>query len=486
MSTAYSLDDVRVLGEARLGAPGSLIDAELARRLGQYKRTIASRYKAVLPDELHEKLPKGALWVSPKIDGELWFVIVRDDDLFMASATGRVLVGKLPVLEELRAHLSGKAQPGTILAGELWAARREGRPRVGDVGQTFGDPDQIGRLAFTAFDIVLGGDAESPEAAREYAERLEVLQRLIPKPKRARVIKTEVVQSQGEVARLYGEWAEGGRAEGLVARSEDGRIFKIKPAFHLDVAVVGYTLRTEDEGQVRNLLVAVMRPDGSFQITGSVGNLGSEENRRTLKGALVGEHVESRYRYASRTGALFQFVRPRMVIEILVTDIQAQDANDRHIPRMVLSWDEDGGWEAVRPLPGVSLFAPRLVRVRDDKAVNPVDVRASQVLERVALHDIEAKAQRVDLPAATVLTRRVWTKTTKGKLAVRKLLVWKTNKEDVDADYSAFVVHWTDFSDGRKDPLKREVRLAPTLEAAEAIADDMVTKGVKRGWAEVE
>ena len=90
MSPAYTLDEVRVLGDARLGAPGSLTDAALSKRLAQYKRTVASRYKAVLPDELHEKLSKGALWVSPKIDGELWYVVVGEDETYMASPTGRV------------------------------------------------------------------------------------------------------------------------------------------------------------------------------------------------------------------------------------------------------------------------------------------------------------------------------------------------------------------------------------------------------------
>jgi len=482
----YALDDVRVLGSARLGAPGSLTDNELIRRLAQYKRTVAARYKAVLPQELHDKLPNGALWVSPKIDGELWYVIVTADEIFLASPTGRVLTGQVPVLAELREHLQGTAQPGTILAGELWAARREGRPRVADVGKALSDADQLPRLAWTGFDVVRGGDSQAPEASREYAERLEVLGRLIPEPKRARVIKTEVVQAPGDVARLYGEWAEGGRAEGLVVRALDGRIFKVKPAFHLDVAIVGYTLRTEDESQIRNVLAAVMRQDGSFQIVGSVGNIGSEDERRRFKSELEEQHAPSRYRYASRTGALFQFVRPRKVIEILVTDIQAEDANGRPLPRMVLSYDEDGGWDAVRPLPGVSLYAPRLVRERDDKAVNPVDVRASQVLERVALDDLDASAQRVDLPASERITRRVWTKTTKGKLAVRKLVVFKTNKREVDPSWPAFVVHWTDYSAGRKDPLKREVRLAPSLEDAESIADDMISKGVKRGWSEVE
>ena len=63
-------------------------------------------------------------------------------------------------------------------------------------------------------------------------------------------------------------------------------------------------------------------------------------------------------------------------------------------------------------------------------------------------------------------------------------MVWKTNKENVDPSYPAYVVHWTDYSAGRKSPLTREVRPASTGEAAEALADAMVADNVKKGWEE--
>ena len=41
-----------------------------------------------------------------------------------------------------------------------------------------------------------------------------------------------------------------------------------------------------------------------------------------------------------------------------------------------------------------------------------------------------------------------------GTCSVRKLLVWKTNKEAVDPRFPAYVVHWTDYSPGRSSPIK--------------------------------
>jgi hypothetical protein len=84
-----------------------------------------------------------------------------------------------------------------------------------------------------------------------------------------------------------------------------------------------------------------------------------------------------------------------------------------------------------------------------------------------------------------VIQRRVWIKNSKDKTDVRKLLVWKTNKEIDDPAYPTYVVHWTDYSFGRKSPLNREVRPVATLEAAEQIAQGLIESNIKKGWEEV-
>ena len=91
----------------------------------------------------------------------------------------------------------------------------------------------------------------------------------------------------------------------------------------------------------------------------------------------------------------------------------------------------------------------------------------------------------MQLPTSEVIKRKVWTKAAKGKVAVRKLVAWKTNKAEVDPSYPAYVVHWTDYSAGRGTPLDREVRTAPTAELMEEIAARLIEDNVKKGWEEV-
>ena len=131
---------------------------------------------------------------------------------------------------------------------------------------------------------------------------------------------------------------------------------------------------------------------------------------------------------------------------------------------------------------GVTLIHPRMARIRDDKTASGTDIRMAQLDERCLTPGIDEKAEAVELPASTSLRREVYTKATKGLTAVRKLLVWQTNKAEADSAFPAYVVHFTDYSPTRKSPLKREVRLAPTEALATAIADEIIEDNIKRGW----
>ncbi len=468
-------------------APGkSVTDPELAARLRGYKRSIASRYRALNQDEIETRSPHGPLLVSPKVDGELWYLLLEDGDAWLMNPAGRVLSGDIPVLAEAR-KAAARAQGRTILAGELFAARKGQRPRHDDLPLAMSGEAQaeIARVGYMAFDVLDGGDAQAQMPLESYADKLELMRRLLAGGKRVQVIKTEEVEGVGAIQRMYDELVASGKAEGLVMRRADGTIYKLKPAFTLDAVVIGYTERADEPGKVRSMALALMREDGRFHLVGSCGNM-SGETRAELYPKLNVLESASSFRHASSDGALYRFVKPELVIEVKLTDVLGEHPSGDPILRMVADFDAEDGWTAVRRMASVSILHPVFIRVRDDKEVNSTDVRMAQVTERCSVPDLTVKAEAVTLPVSEVLRREVYAKTTKGATAVRKLLLWQTNKHDAAGEtWPAFVVHFTDYSPGRKDPLKREVRLAPTEAAAEAIAEAMIEKNVKKGWEPV-
>jgi hypothetical protein len=145
------------LGSGKFLRPGSLKDRELANLLKRYRRSVASSYSSVSPNEISRTFTSGPFHVSPKIDGELWFLILGDNDVFLASPRGAIIFGDIPILTEA-AMVARNITGRVILAGELFAAAKSGndRPRVGNVATAIsgGAKAPVERLGIITFDIV--------------------------------------------------------------------------------------------------------------------------------------------------------------------------------------------------------------------------------------------------------------------------------------------------------------------------------------------
>lgn len=478
----FTTDGARPLGKGQLSPAGSVLDGELSMMLRAYKRMVAGTYRAIRGDELDAGVPPGPLLVSPKIDGELWYLLLDEGRAALVSPTGRVISGDVPVLDEAK-KAAKSAKGRTVLAGELFAVTpAKARPRVSDVANALGGEKDapVDRLAFSAFDVVLGGDAEAPVRSAIYEERLAMLRRLFDGGKRAQAIRTEKVSGRESVLGLFRDWVETGKGEGLVLRTHDNTTYKAKPTLTLDAAVIGFVDSSDEPEAVGSLLLGLMREDGRFSLVGACGNMPTE-TRKALYTKLLPTIVPSTYRHASSRGALFRFVRPETVVEVRVSDLIAEDSEGAALTRMVLAYEGEA-YRRVRELPGVSILHPVLARVRDDKTVDATDVRFSQVDERVLVEAAHDKASSLVLPESTLLRREAYAKVTKGVTAVRKVLVYATNKHELDPSHPRFVVCYTDFSAGRKTPLEREVRLAASEEDAQRIADAILAENIKKGW----
>jgi len=269
-------------------------------------------------------------------------------------------------------------------------------------------------------------------------------------------------------------------------------VFKIKPRQTLDLAVIGYVEGREDKsGTVRELLLAAVRPGGAFHVLGSVGTGFTDEERQALLHTLKGLDATSEYVETNRHYVAYQMVRPALVVEVRVTDLLQEDSRGKPMQQMVLryagseaSGNEPGApsWRIVRKMPLCSLLHPVYERLRTDKEPNDVDCRLAQVTDLLVVPEADVEAAPLALQPSTVLRREVYTKPGKGGTAVRKVLVWKTNKEQADPLYPAYVLHFTDYSPGRAELLQREVRIAQSEARIQQLADEVLQENIKKGW----
>ncbi len=449
--------------------PGTLTDTELKPLIDMYRQVVAQRYTPCGPTDIDRLLGAPPFHVSRKIDGELWFLRGMADATQLIAANGRIAEGDAPVITP------GTVPDGTVLAGELHVHKGDVRERVGDVPAALNaNPDT---LVFAAFDVIQHGDSSWRDLP--YARRLEILTELMPQSGPVHVVPVTTVSSAADVNGLYQDLVETTGAEGIVVRCADGRALKVKPDITLDLAILGFTTRQGPAGEeARSLLIGLHSSDGAWVPLGTAGNFVEGIDRQHLLEMLVPLEMPSSYRKAASSGQLYRMVRPEILVECRVLDLQTLDSKDRPIRQPQLRVEADQ-WSVAGQLAAATAINPIVLRLRTDKPDAQEGARWQQI------ETLIPSGQQSDSAAAghTILRRQVWTKTAKEKSDVRKLVVWKTNRDLTDPSYPAYVVHWTDYSAGRKTPLTREVRPAFTEESAHELAEALIETNIKKGWA---
>ncbi len=488
MSTATDLLDRQrfeiKMGDYGVGTSHAVADSNILAKTQDYRRQAGSRMIPLGKSDIRGKIPASDYHVSRKVDGEFTVLVYRDGEIFSINPGGTVRIG-LPWQAEAAKALKKANINEAMIAGELYVHNEERRPRVHDVSQVARQPDSeadLQLLCFAVFDVI---SIDQQPASEAYASTWQTIESLFGGGDLVHPVETRIIADTGGIEQLFDKWVEGEDAEGLVVRSDSAGSFKVKPRHTVDAVVVGFTESTDDrQGMLHDLLVAVMREDGTFQILCRVGGGFDEDERRSLLSDLKDMVVPSEYAEVNSDYVAYQMVRPNWVIEISCLDMISQTTRGGNINRMVLDFDADdtGGYKVVRRLPLATVISPQFVRIREDKQVHPKDVRLAQVSDRVEVAMTELDAKNFKLPKTEILHREVYTKESKGQTMVRKFVVLKTNKEEETEEYPAFVLHYTDFSPNRKDPLSRDVAVSDSKEQIEALLQTCKDENIKKGW----
>jgi hypothetical protein len=216
------------------------------------------------------------------------------------------------------------------------------------------------------------------------------------------------------------------------------------------------------------------------QVIGKTGNGFSEAQKTELFALLSACPADSRYVETDSRNVAFRMIQPQLVVEIGFNDLLTESTSGE--PKMNTLIDcKDGMYLPVTQSAGVSIIHPVFENIRPDKSADAVQCGIRQLA--ALLGDLpSASANAESLPASTVIRRALFTKGAGEKLMVQKYLVWKTNKEALDGRFPAYVLHYSDFSAGRKEMLKRELRVSSSEEQILALCDQMIAENVKKGW----
>ena len=441
-----------------------------------YKKNIAGKFMLVEGAKIKTRVEGTDFCVTRKIDGHLQCLFYREGEAFMLNSSGNQKAEQLKCLDIFAEAMRQAGVRSATIAAELFMPREGGRPRCADVNRALADPALRNELSLETFDII-EVDGE-PWHVEHYHETYNQLSRWFNHDL-IHPVEMRTASSIEEIQEIYEEWVEGEGAEGLVIHSDSHIICKVKPRHTIDAAIVGYT--SGDKG-VRDLMMAVRREDGLFQVF-AVGSGGlSDEDRASLMERLSQAHVESQYILSDSRGIAYQMVRPEIVYELSVIELVSKGNDDKVRTNALLTWDDAQGWLMNGMTPGVSAFGLVFVRERDDKKPSITDIRISQLTDLCPFE--EQQISTITLEKSEILERRVFRKISGDKIMLHKFLIWKTNKER-SGRYPAYIFFHTDYSSGRKDILKRDMSFSSDEQQIRSILAIEMESNIKKGWEEV-
>jgi ATP-dependent DNA ligase len=453
----------------------SFKDAKIKVMLDKYRNSVSSRYQSLDPNDIAKYLTSGKYTVSRKYDGELWFLVIQDGKSVVVAPNGRMIVGGLSILD-----VDHPNNMFAVIAGELHSNNDKERERVGDISYNLaqGKLENLAKLQFSAFDLLVAPDLEWENCS--YEKRLEALKNLTIKD--LRLIESEIADEPNKIIEIYKRHVDESRAEGIIVRGADGRAYKVKPNLFIDAYVIAFTTRKSVDGELecRSLLLGLMTKESQIIPIGVSGSFAESVSRKDFLNLIHTSTAPSDYRLSASSGQLFTFCKPEVIVEVKALDFQATDSRNRPIKQPKLSYAIDSGYKVNNFLNAGSLSNAVITRIRDDKINDQLSVRWEQVEDFLPVLEIDLS----ELPKSEIIERRVWTKSSAEKTDVRKLVVWKTNKDQFDETYPPYVVHWTDYSSPRKSPISREVKPAYSRDFVKEIVESLVSENIKKGWSE--
>ncbi|MBK6723534.1 MAG: ATP-dependent DNA ligase [Acidobacteria bacterium] len=410
-------------------------------------------------------------------------VFFDGEKLISVNPGGTVRIG-LPCFEEAEScSRRRRSSRACSAANSTFRLRTAKGLRIHQVVSVLRNPKSeadMERLGLAVFDVV-EHDGEKTDTLKK---SFGLLDKWFAKGKLVQVVEHVQTKKTDEILALLADWVIEKGSEGLVLQHDTANWYKIKLRHNLDAAIIGYSEGSDErKGLLHDLLVAVVRNDGTFHELTRVGGGFRDEERKTIAADLKKRIVPSDYVAVNNDYVAYEMIKPGPVIELSCLDLITESSRGGPVNRMVLKWDGKR-YNALSRMPLVSVISPQFVRIRDDKEATIEDVNIHQLTDIAPVASAEKSAEDTTSAPSQILQREVYTKTMKDKLMVRKLLLWKTNKEE-KPEFPAYVVYLTDFSPNRADPLQREIRIAATESAARKQYERMAKENFIGGWGKL-
>ena len=438
----------------------------------KYKNSVTRKYIFISKDEINT-IPKNDLFISKKIDGQLWFYCKSAKNSQIINSNENEISD---VIQDIKKDLDKKLKKikNIILAAELYYLSSE-RERYGDTISGLGDKSKRKALRFGVFDVVYM-EKLFPDFNKKYEFLKKTLNTKTKEPSHA-IEQTKAKQS--ELTKFFKDKIEKNNAEGLIVR-DNSSIYKIKQEETADLLITGYTV-SDKANQIRSVSLGVYLNENEIVHIGACGNFTSDALRKDLYKQLTKLKIKSNFQKIASNGAAYNFVKPAIVCEVKLLEFQGDKSNDEPIRHLKYEFTNNS-LNATGRARSVSILNSSIINIRKDKKPSYEDCGLKQIIRISGITKENFKEQNnKNLPKSKLIKKEVIKKESKKGIAIKKFVLWKSNKEKA-SDYPSYLCYYLDFSDGRKDPIKRKIYPFEHEKIGLNHFKKLLDENVKKGW----
>tara|TARA_Y100000034_G_scaffold48814_1_gene60364 strand:- start:1847 stop:3205 length:1359 start_codon:yes stop_codon:yes gene_type:complete len=438
----------------------------------KYKSSVTRKYISLSKDEM-DTITSNDLWISKKIDGQLWFYCKSNGDSKIVNSNENDIS---KIVDGIKKDLDKKLKKhkNIILAGELYCLSDQ-RERYGDTISCLGDKSKRKALRFGVFDIVY-----IEKLLSNFDKKYDFLKKLLSiNPKEPSHLIEHKKAKQKELAKFFKEEIEKNNAEGLIVR-DNSTVYKIKQEETADLLITGYTV-SEKANQIRSVSLGVYLNEKEIMHIGACGNFSSNTLRKDLYKELTKLKVNSNFQKIASNGTAYNFVEPKIVCEVKLLEFQGDKSNDEPIRHLKYEFSNNS-LNATGRARSVSILNSNIINIRKDKKPNYEDCGLKQIIRISGITKEDFKEQNnKNLPKSKLIKKEVFKKESKKGTAIKKFILWKSNKEKA-SDYPSYLCYYLDFSESRKDPIKRKIYPFEDEKIGLAHFKKLLDENAKKGW----
>lgn len=444
---------------------------DLQISIKSYKNNVASKYEFLDASNL-EQIGDQKYFCSKKIDGQTFFLSVQDDNIQIFNSSSQDLSVNLQhIVDEVKKL---KIKEKIIVVGELFDNSKK-RERNGDV--IAGLSSKSSSLAIALFDIV-----KQENTSNGFLEKYEKMKKLFGDDNTKPIFALSHQESDlSEIKKFLDDYLQKD-GEGIILRN-DANIIKVKRKENIDAVILGYTLE-KDQKTLRSVSFGSLKNNNEIIFIGSSGNFNSSINQSDLLSQLQKLNIDCDYIQIASNGTAYQFVKPKIVIGVDFYDTQIEKSDQQPIKKPIFSIVKDS-LRCIGKNQSMSFLASTISSIRLDKEANTDQCGLSQ-LTRITGLDEDYFGLSLDLEnlSKSEITKiQTFVKESKKGKAIRKFMLWKTNKEKTGV-FPPYVFYYLDYSEGRKDPIKRDINPFDDEKKALDFFSLAIEENVKKGWEE--